>query len=173
MMIKTKTILAKKLKSRYQHYLSAYLDYLQLRGYGGHLNDVFFVRRGFLECWLEPGFHRFWQVWNPGIGYFTYRLYLKLGGKDRQAAATMAVFLVNGLIHNLVGNLLTWSWDFPLPFTFSLCGGLTVLSRALDPYLQLERWPRAIHLALNVGCVLLAFDFGFRMNDILQTILPG
>ncbi len=155
----------------YNQYVLNYKQYLKLRGFGNHVNDWVFVRRGFLECWLEPGFHRFWQIWNPGIGYFTYRLYLKFGGKKRRNTATLAVFLVNGLLHNLVISLLFWRWDFPLPFTFSLFGILAVIFRWLDGHVNMTNWPRICHLALNVGLVILAFDFGFFMNDLLHSIL--
>jgi len=159
------------LKASYHQYVCYYKQYLKLRGYGNHVNDWFFVKRGFLECWLQPGFHRFWQVWNPGIGYFAYKVYLSCGGKDRQNTATIAAFLVNGLVHNLIVSLILWRWDFPLPFTFTLFGVLTIAFKWLDKHVNMNRWPRFCHLALNVGLVILSFDFGFRMNDLLQTTL--
>ena len=160
-----------RLTRPYHAYVRDYKQYLKLRGFGNHIHDRFFVKRGFLECWLQPGFHRFWKVWNPGIGYFTYRLYLYFGGKDRRNAATIAAFIVNGLIHNLIISLLLWRWDIPLPFTFTLFGFLTVLSRWLDRPIKMKQWPRICHLALNSGLVILSFDFGFFMNDLMHTIL--
>ena len=159
-----------RLTCAYHGYVSDYKQYLKLRGFGDHIHDRFFVKRGFLACWLQPGFHHFWKVWNPGIGYFTYKLYLSFGGKDRQTRATIAAFLVNGLAHNLVISLFLWRWDFPLPFTFTLFGFLTVVSRWLEGATKMNRWPRVCHLVLNIVLVLLAFDFGFFMNDLLQSI---
>jgi hypothetical protein len=160
-----------RLTRPYHAYVRDYKRYLKLRGFGNHIHDRVFVKRGFLECWLQPGFHRFWQVWNPGIGYFTYKMYLAFGGKDRRNIATVAAFLVNGLVHNLVISLCLWRWDFPLPFTFSLFGLFTVVSRWLDGPIKMSKWPRACHLVLNIGLVILAFDFGFFMNDLLHSIL--
>ena len=157
----------------YDQYFWNYRRYLKMRGFGNHVNDWIFVKRGFLECWLEPGFHHFWRIWNPGIGYFTYRLYLTCGGKDRREAATLAAFLVNGLFHNLVVSLMLWRWDFPLPFTFILFGALTIMCRWLDKPIKMNKWPRICHLAINIGLVLLGFDFGFFMDDLLHSfILP-
>jgi hypothetical protein len=155
----------------YHAYVNDYKRYLELRGFGDHIHDRFFVKRGFLECWLQPGFHHFWKVWNPGIGYFAYKLYLTYGGKDRRNLATVTAFLVNGLLHNLVVSLLLWRWDFPLPFTFTLFGFLTVISRWLEEPMKMNKWPRLCHLVLNIGLVILAFDFGFFMNGFLQSAL--
>lgn len=159
------------LKASYRQYVHNYQQYLKLRGFGNHVNDWVFVRRGFLDCWLQSGFHRFWQVWNPGIGYFSYILYIWFGGKNRRFTSTIAVFLVNGLVHNLVVSLIRWRWDFPLPFTFTLFGVLTIVFQRLDRHIELNRWPRICHLALNIGLVILSFDFGFRMNDLLKATL--
>jgi len=160
-----------RLACAYHSYVSDYKRYLKRRGFGDHIHDSFFVNRGFLECWLQPGFHHFWQVWNPGIGYFAYKLYLAFGGKNRRSIATVASFLVNGLVHNLVISLLLWRWDFPLPFTFTLFGFLTVISRWLEAPMRMSKWPRVCHLALNIGLVILGFDFGFFMDDLLHAIL--
>jgi len=160
-----------RLTCAYHAYVSDYKQYLKLRGFGNHIHDRFFVERGFLECWLQPGFHRFWQTWNPGIGYFAYKVYLACGGKNRKCLATIVAFLVNGLIHNLIVSLIVWRWDFPLPFTFTLFGILTIVSRWLDSHINMRKWPKILHLVLNVGLVILSFDFGFRMNDLIRTNL--
>ena len=160
-----------KLKASYDQYVRNYKQYLKLRGFGEHVNDWPFVKRGFLECWLQPGFHCFWQTWNPGIGYFAYTIYLSCGGKKRRNRATITAFLVNGLVHNLVASLILWRWDFPLPFTFTLFGFMTIASRWLDGHINMNKWPKLIHLAMNVSLVILSFDFGFRMNDLMQSTL--
>jgi hypothetical protein len=155
----------------YRCYVADYRRYLVLRGYGEHLHDWAFVQRGFLLCWLEPGFHRFWQQWNPGIGYFAYRVYLLLGGRKRQNWATVGSFLVNGLVHNLIGSLLVQRWTFPLPFTFLAFGLLAVISRQLDRYVQWNKWPGILHLAINTGLVAASFAFGFRMANGTRLLL--
>lgn len=157
-----------KIERSYQHYVGDYKQYLRLRGYGDHLNDRAFFKRSFLECWLETGFHRFWQVWNPGIGYFVYKLYIVFGGNKRKAPATIAAFLINGLIHNLVVILFMRRWDFPLPFTFLSFGVFTVVFRWLDRFVEMDKLPRVLHLAINVGLVVISFDFGFAMNDLIK-----
>lgn len=170
-MTKISLALPQSLEDSYARYVCNYRQYLKLRGFGNHVNDWFFVKRGFLECWLQPGLHRFWQVWNPGIGYFAYKMYISFGGKTRPNVATLAVFLVNGLVHNLVVSLILWRWEFPLPFTFALFGILTVAYKWLDRHIDMNKWPPVIHLALNVGVVILSFGFGFRMSDLLQSSL--
>ena len=159
------------LKASYDQYVCNYKQFLKLRGFGNHVNDWFFVKRGFLECWVQPGFHRFWQTWNPGITYFAYEVYMFFGGKKRKNTATIAAFLVNGLAHNLIVSLIVWRWDFPLPFTFTLFGILTIVSGQLDRHINMKKWPKIFHLAINVSLIILSFDFGFRINDLLRVIL--
>jgi hypothetical protein len=163
-------------KLLYEDYVEGYKSYLHLRGFGTHHDDWFFIKRGFLECWYAPGFHRFWQTWNPGIGYFTYRLYLRLigkglGGQRKRNPAVLLTFLINGLIHNLVAMIILRRCSFPLPFTFFALGVFTVISYALDKRLHFKRWPKIVHLALNISLIMFAFDFGFRMDDLLFTII--
>ena len=170
-MTKISVAFTQVLEASYTRYINDYTQYLRLRGFGDHINDWFFVKRGFFECWLQPGFHRFWRLWNPGIGYFAHKIYCTFGGKYKPNTATLAVFLVSGLIHNLVASVILWRWEFPLPFTFALLGFLTIFFKWLDKYIEMTKWPPIFHLALNVCLVVLSFDFGFRMRDLTQSFL--
>jgi hypothetical protein len=106
-------------------------------------------------------------VWNPGIGYLTFRLYLALGGRARRKRATLATFVVNGLVHTVVACPFFGRWSWTLIVTFLLCGILTIVSRRAGPVLRQERWPAIVNLAVNVGLVILAFDVGFGVNELL------
>lgn len=156
------------LQAAYLRYVDDYREYLRLRGFGTHINDWFFVKRGFVECWWEPGFHCFWQVWNPGISYFTYKFYLLLGGNKRQNRATITAFVINGLVHNLVVIPILQRWDFPLPFTFLCFGLLTVGFRWLGRHIDLKKLPDICHLCINIGLVMLSFKIGFYINNHLN-----
>ena len=117
-------------RSWYDDYVERYASYARMRGFGSELNDWAYHRRGFIECWAQPGFHRFWQVWNPGISYFVYRLFIRLGGRRRLE----------------IGD--------DLGFDSS-------------PYLQQQRWPMPVNVALNVLLVIGGFDAGFRVDRLL------
>lgn len=151
----------------YQKYVCEYKSFLKLRGYGEHLNDGHFFRRAFLECWFEPGFHRYWRVWNPGIAYFAYRLYLHFGGRRKRVKATLLAFFINGWVHNLVVSLLFWRFTFPLPWTFLAFGLFSLAAQRLETPLRFNRWPRIIHFGVNAGLIMLCFDLGFRINGAL------
>jgi hypothetical protein len=153
-----------RVRKGYQRYVQGYRQYLRQRGYSDHLHDRYFFTKGFLACWAEPGFHRFWQIWNPGIGYLTYRLYRAIGGRNHRAGATVATFVVNGLVHTLVVCPFHRRWSWTLIVVFLLFGLLTILSRWLEPVLRQERWPAIANLAVNVGSIVLSFDVGFRLN---------
>lgn len=156
-----------RLRRGYRHYVQSYRHYLRRRGFGDHLHDRHFVIRGFLACWAEPGFHRFWQVWNPGIGYLTFRLYLALGGRNHREGATVATFVVNGLVHTVVACPFFRRWSWTLIVAFLLFGILTILSRRLETVLRQEQWPAIANLVVNVGLIVVSFDIGFRLNELL------
>jgi hypothetical protein len=130
-------------------------------------NDWPYHRRGFLECWAEPGFHRFWRVWNPGIAYFVHRLFLRLGGRRRWALAVIGSFVACGVAHTLVVTPFLCQWSFTVVTAFACFGVLTVLSRGLAPWLRQERWPVPLNVLVNVGLVLASFDLGFRVDRAL------
>jgi hypothetical protein len=159
--------LQNRLRQGYQCYVGDYQQYLRRRGFGNNLNDRPFFFKSFLTCWAEPGFHRFWRMWNPGIGYLTFRLYLALGGRKHREAATVATFAVNGLVHNMVTCPFVHRWSWTVIVAFLIFGLLTVLSRRLEPVLGQERWPTLANLVVNVGSIALSFDIGFRVNALL------
>ena len=130
------------------------------------INDRAFAVRAFLLCWAEPGFHRFWRVWNPGISYFVHRLYLRLGGRIHRDRNTVLAFVANGLVHNLVvlPFFQRW-WSWTIPVAFLAFGLLTVASRRLEGRLRQERWPWPLNVAVNVGLVCLCMNLGFRVED--------
>jgi D-alanyl-lipoteichoic acid acyltransferase DltB (MBOAT superfamily) len=156
--------LRQRLQSAYQAWVDDYRVYARMRGFTTELNDWPYVRRSFLECWAEPGFHRFWEVWNPGISYFVYRLYLRLGGQKRRDTATLIAFIVCGLAHDLIAWPFVWRWSWVVPTAFLFFGVLTVTSRRFESWLRQDRWPWLVNLAINLSLVILGFDLGFRLN---------
>lgn len=155
-----------KWRETYDRWVKNYEKYARMRGFTS-FNDRPYHRRGFIDCWWQPGFHRFWQVWNPGISYFVYRLFIRLGGLKHWVAPTILAFALNGLVHTIVIWLLFGRWSYTLIVTFTCFGLLTVLNRKLEPVLQQDRWPLLVNLLLNVSFVIGSFDLGFRVNTVL------
>ena len=153
-------------KARYRLYVQRYIAYAKLRGFTT-LNDWPYHRRGFIECWAEPGFHLFWQVWNPGIAYFVYRLYLKLGGNKNWIIATLMAFEINGLIHSGIFFVISGQWSFVIPILFFLFAVFTILNKILEKWLSQQRWPWIINAMLNIGLVIFSFDISFKVNHFL------
>lgn len=159
-----------RLRHAYNRWADDYGAYAKMRGFTTTINDWPYVRRSFLTCWVEPGYHRFWQVWNPGISYFTWRLFKMLGGNHNWTFATLATFFLNGILHTIVVTPFTgWGWSFIC--AFSICGGLTVLSRRIQPWLHQKSWPGALNLAVNLGLTILAFDLGFKLDSLFRRLL--
>lgn len=131
----------------------SYDRYLILRGYDPSWSKLTILKRALVDSWGEPGFHRFWRVWNPGIGHLLYRLYLVLGGNRIGLVATMLVFTLCGLMHDVLVMLM-----FRRPFVafttaFVFSGVLTVTNRGLEPVLGQDRWPRLLNVFSNVFCL--------------------
>ena len=55
--------------------IQRYDQYLVFRNYDPAAGKLAVLKRALITSWGEAGFHRFWQVWNPGVGYYLYRLY--------------------------------------------------------------------------------------------------
>jgi len=156
-------------KTIHRHFMPWSKDYrkfAQMRGFQT-FNDWQYHRRGFLECWAEPGFHRFWQVWNPGIAYFVYRLYIRLGGRKHWLVPTLASFILCGLIHTIIVAPFLGRWSFSVIVAFTCFGVLTVISRLLQPIIRQEKWATIINVLINVGLILGSFDIGFRVDRLL------
>jgi hypothetical protein len=150
----------KRYRTEFEEGLRAYV---QMRGYSSLHDRKFFVR-AFLECWAEPGFHRFWRIWNPGISYFVFKLYCRLRVSFKRDSATILAFVANGFAHNAVACPLIGRWSWTLPAAFLSFGAFTVVSRRLDGLLGQDRWPWPLNAVVNVGLVCLSMDLGFRFN---------
>lgn len=155
------------MKARFRLYTWRYIAFARLRKFKS-FNDWPYHRRSFLECWLEPGFHRFWQVWNPGISYFVYRLFRFLGGGRRWVFATIGAFIINGVIHTSVFYCISGKWSVTIIVTFSIFGILTVINKKLERILQQNRWPKIVNLIINISIVIISFDVGFRTDCLLH-----
>lgn len=131
----------------------SYNQYLMLRGYDPSSSKFTILKRALIESWVEPGFHRFWRLWNPGMGHLLYRLYLVLGGNRTRLIATMLVFTSCGFMHDVLVMLI-----FRRPFAaftaaFVLFGLLALISRSLEPILHQDQWPRMLNGLTNVTCL--------------------
>ena len=142
----------------------SYERYLVLRGYDPASGALVILKRALVDSWAEPGFHRFWRVWNPGVGHLLYRLYLLLGGNRMRLLGTMLVFTLCGLVHDVLVMLI-----FRRPFaaftaTFALAGVLTAIGRSLEPLLHQERWPRLLNVLVNVSCLAVSVHCAVQLQ---------
>jgi len=140
--------------------------YLHRRGYPSGTGWGFF-RRAFLECWAQPGFHWFWRVWNPGLGFLVFRLYHALGGKRGDPVTKVLAFLASGIAHNLL-VLPFLGWSFTLPVAFAAFGVLVAAGPRSSRILRQHRWPRPLNIPLNVALVLACFTLGFRVDEAIR-----
>jgi len=145
----------------------SYNQYLILRGYDPTLSKLTILKRALVDSWGEPGFHKFWRVWNPGIGHLLYRLYLVFGGNRYRLVATMLVFVLCGFMHDVVVMLI-----FRRPFAaftsaFFILGILSVINRSLEPFLHQDRWPRLLNVFSNVSCLALSISTAVQLQMLV------
>ncbi len=140
-------------------------QYLKRRGFDFHAGSAAFLRRMFVAVWFEPGFHRFWRIWNPLYGYFLFRLYHRLGGNRHRFFATIVVFLTSGfLLHDVPIALITRRAQVTVTSAFLAYGIASLLAQAADRRLAFRLWPGAVHLVLNVILVVAGLGFGVWMQ---------
>jgi hypothetical protein len=147
-----------------------YAQYCARRGYVPPFRGWSVVKRSLLDSWAQPGFHRFWRIWNPPIGYPLFRFYRVLGGNRNRAFATFTVFTVTGVLHDLAAFVLTRQWALALTLAYVVFAGLSLLSLRLAPLLRQERWPAMVNVLMNGLLVVGTFEGSHR--DSIGTWLP-
>ena len=167
--LKSFNMLLRKFEGTYhnkiERFEAGYKKFAKMRGFKT-FNDLPYHWRGFIQCWAEPGFHRFWQIWNPGIAYFVYRLFIRLGGSKKWIIPTFLSFLFCGIIHTVIVFPFL-GWSFSVIGAFACFGVLTIFSRKISSLLRQEKWPVIVNVAINIGLVVGSFDIGFRIDQLL------
>jgi hypothetical protein len=152
-------------------YQQRYRQYLLLRGYDPDTSKWSILRRALLESWAEPGFHRFWQVWNPGVGYLLMRLYLLLGGKRRRTVTTLVVFLACGFLHDAAVMMMFRQPFMAFSCAFLCFGLLTVVSRRFEPWLRQDRWPVLANATVNIMLVAGSVHAGVTLHRAVLSVV--
>jgi hypothetical protein len=131
------------------------------------------LRHMFSRAFGASDFTRFWQYWNPFLGYFLgYFCYAPLRRFAPRSLCLIITFAVNGFFfHDLV---YLWPWGaartdclpFPFPiFTLSLAINAVIILAAERYRFTLAR----LSLPMRVACHLLAFvgPFAFSVGVLL------
>lgn len=114
-----------------------YQRFLRWRGISDPRNPVLYLTRRVINCGFEPGFHRFWQKWNPPVAFLAYRLYAALRrSRSLKTAAAILAFTAIGLAHDIVKMVVIGRFTLKGALVFLFFGGFTVLSRSLQSILR-------------------------------------
>lgn len=144
-----------------------YDDYLRLRGYDPD-RPVAFIRRMFVAPWSEPGFHRFWRLWNPLFGYALYRLFLLVGGSRRPRLASFVTFAASGFVfHDLLRVILGGRASGSTTLAFVVFWALATTSKVYAPRLHQEHWPRGLNILTNI----VMLGLGLLAGDLLASLV--
>jgi hypothetical protein len=143
-------------------------EYLRQRGFDVRARGAF-VRRMCVTAWGEPGFHRFWRLWNPLYGYALFRLYVALGGARRPLVASFVVFVACGFfLHDLWLVPTGAKLGFNTTLAFAVFWALASLSRVLAPRLEQETWDRRVNALVNAGCIGVGLTAGAALGSFLS-----
>jgi hypothetical protein len=121
----------------------------------------------FSRAFGASDFTRFWQYWNPFLGYFLgYFCYAPLRRFVPRPLSLIVTFALNGLLHDLV---YVWPWGiartellpFPFPvFTLTLVTIAVVILAAERHRLTLSH----LSLPMRVACHMLALFGSFAIS---------
>ncbi len=119
------------------------------RGYQYPLQSGDVLLRWWFLSFAQPGFHRFWRVWNPLLGYLLFLFYVALGGNKRPFLASLVVFTCCGFVFH---DLLTLKDAIALDTTisFMVWAVLCDLSRRYHLHKIQEQWPWISNVLVNV-----------------------
>lgn len=151
-----------------------FTQYLVRRGYALDRGALPLLKRMFLECWAEPGFHRFWRVWNPVYGYVLFGLYRALGGNKHRVPATLLTFACCGFfLHDLpvafvVGRPLVSTTSAFLAF-----GAFALMNQRLVPRIKQKAWRRRANVLLNVTLVVCGLLLGVAVDYQARRLLSS
>lgn len=146
----------------------SFTEFLSRRGYDLRRGSGQFLKRMFLESWIQPGFHRFWRVWNPLYGYFLYLLYLLLRGNRNRILATLFVFASCGfLLHDVLAWAITGYWSLTCTFGFLFFGVFALFNRALEQILHQDQWPALANAAMNIFLIVASLLAGVWLSHTL------
>jgi D-alanyl-lipoteichoic acid acyltransferase DltB (MBOAT superfamily) len=140
--------------------------YLHRRGFRSTYDWPFF-RRAFLECWAEPGFHRFWRVWNPSLSFLVFKLYRLIGGNRGEPLTKIVAFVASGLAHGLL-VLPFLGWSYTIPVVFTCFGLLAGLGEWMSRLLRQAGWHPLVNAMMNIALVLGCFSVGFRLDGVMR-----
>ena len=135
-----------------------YEQYCLRRGYSPPFRGWPIIKRSLFESWVQPGFHRFWRVWNPPVGYLLYRIYIALGGNRNRFISTSVVFTISGALHDLVVVALVPMWGPIITCSYLIFGWLSLLSLKMEKILHQEKWPPILNVVLNLGLIISIFE---------------
>jgi hypothetical protein len=145
-------------------------DYLRARGLDP-ADSPGLQRRMFVDCWYEPGFHRFWRLWNPLFGYGLYRLYVALGGNRRPAAASLAVFVLCGALHDALLLVTARRVSVVCTVAFAVYWLLAVVARWLEP--RQASWRRGFNAAANALQIAVGLGCGIVADHLFRSVRGG
>jgi hypothetical protein len=136
----------------------SYAQYCLRRGYQPPFKGWPVIRRSLFESWAQPGFHRFWRVWNPPVGYLLFRFYILLGGNRNRFISTSIVFAVSGALHDVVVFALVPKWGPIITSSYLVFGWLSLLSLKMENLLHQEHWSPILNAILNIGLIIGIFE---------------
>jgi hypothetical protein len=133
-----------------------------MRKLGSPRRPLQFFANFFVRPLKAPSFSAFWRAWNPPLGYvLLFFIYRPARRYLPPRVARYVVFLVSGLLHDVIangGDLLRGQVDVSVTLLFAIFGVLTLVTEAVG--MNLSQRPGWRRVSANV--LLLAIGFSLR-----------
>ena len=134
-------------------------EFYRKRGYKYPLKPIDLLVRWWLVSFAQPGFHRFWRVWNPLLNYLLFLFYVALGGNKRPFIAGFLVFTGCGFVfHDLLS--LNKGLELDMTISFMIWAVLCDLSRRFKLHEIQSRWPWVVNVVVNVLLLVAGRELG-------------
>ncbi|MEC7987793.1 MAG: hypothetical protein VX278_21675 [Myxococcota bacterium] len=137
------------------------------RGYKHPLQTKDLLIRWWFLSFTQPGFHRFWRVWNPLLNYALFLFYIILGGNKRPFLAGFVVFTSCGfLLHDLL--TLKEVIELDMTISFMIWAILCDLSRRYKLHKIQAKWPWIANVLVNVFLLVFGKQAGLFLWELLS-----
>ena len=120
---------------------------------------------------IQPGFLKFWRMWNPFFGYILFLFYVQIGGNNKRNIAVVIVFLSSGFIlHDLLFFFFTGIFSFVFTISFLFYSILFTINSFHNYERYFYNGSKLNNAFLNISFIISGLLVGYSINYLL---FPG
>lgn len=142
----------------------SFSQYLTRRGFC-NLSITNLFHQMIIVSLIQPGFLKFWRMWNPFCGYILFLFYVHIGGNRKRNIALVIVFLSSGFIlHDLLIFLITGIFSFVFTIGFSFYSAMITINSFYSYEKYIYRNSKLENAILNICFIISGLFIGYTTN---------